>query len=226
MLTVSTDSQQKTIGLRQPAIIEAISLTEAKYNKRVTAPVSFAPSSDVIKVEISAPANWPETHLETGPMGDVYEFDESLSELPIYFKPDAPDHHLSVVVKPVAKSKIQFFLSVYARGKATEAVELRSHADAIGLCTELQNAKEATFERKQQADLMKANAPKGQKRNANSFAKSVSEEYELVKENLEIVTELRDFLSGNLHGGEFAVTVYYELDGSRVIIAKTAAATE
>ena len=129
-------------------------------------------------------------------------------------------------MKPVLKSKLQFFLSVYARGKDTDAVELQSHADAVGLCTELQSAKEAAFERKQQADLMKANAPNGQKRNANAFAKSVTAEYELVKENLDIVTEIRDFLAGNLHGGEFAVTVYYELDGTRVIIAKTAAATE
>ena len=224
LLIVTADQQQKTIGLRQPASIPVFSLTEGNYKQRVTAPVDFPPSTDAIKIEISKPASWPETFLETGPMGALHLFDEELSELTMYFDSDLPDQNLAVIVKPTVKSKLQFLMTVNARGKETAAVELNSYADAEELCAELQRAKGVAFGQHQQAVVIKANAPEGTRRNANALAKSAAQNLELVNENLTIATELRDFLSNSLHGGEFPVTVYYELDGQRVIIARTAAA--
>ena len=224
LLVVTADQQQKTIGLRRPADIPVFSLTEGNYKQRVTAPVDFPPSTDAIKIEISKPASWPETFLETGPMGALHLFDEELSELTMYFDSDLPDQNLAVIVKPTVKSKLQLLMTVNARGKETAAVELNSYADAEELCAELQRAKGVAFGQHQQAVVIKANAPEGSRRNANALAKSAAQNLELVNENLTIATELRDFLSNRLHGGEFPVTVYYELDGQRVIIARTAAA--
>ena len=224
LLVVTADQQQKTIGLRQPASIPVFSLTEGNYKQRVTVPVDFPPSSDAIKIEISKPTNWPETFLKTGPMEDLHLFDEELSELAMYFDSDPPDQYLAVIVKPTVKSRLQLLIAVNARGKETEAVELNSYVDAEELCAELQRAKGVAFDQHQQAVVIKANAPNGTKRDANAFAKSAAQNLELVNENLTIATELRDFLSNRLHGGEFPVTVYYELDGQRVIIARTAAA--
>ena len=224
LLVVTADQQQKTIGLRRPADIPVFSLAEGNYKQRVTAPVDFPPSTDAIKIELSKPSSWPETFLEAGPMEALHLFDEELSELAMVFDPDLPDQHLAVIVKPTVKSRLQFLMTVNARGKETEVVELNSYADAEELCAELQRAKEVAFEQHQQAVVIKANAPKGSKRDANALAKSAAQNLELVNENLTIATELRDFLSNSLHEGEFPITVYYELDGQRVIIARTAAA--
>lgn len=226
LLSVSANGQNKTISLRQPTEISAISLTEAKYNSKVTAAAKFPPNASAIRIEVGKPPSWPDAFLEQGPMDSIHEFDEQFSALPIYFAQDTPHQYLSVVFQPIVKSKIQFALSVFARGMDTDAVQLNSHEDAVGLFNDLQGAREVAFQQKQQAEILKANAPRGQKKQTGEFAKQAANHFEAIGENTTIAGEIRDLLSNRLHGGEFPVTVYYELDGRRVIIAKTAAVTE
>lgn len=225
ILQLSAGDKQKEIGLRTPTELPAIALTAKKYQQRIRTSIDWLPVNESIRIEMAKPKDpWPRNIYVDAErqLPEPFVFDANLTPLAMKFDRLRADQTLSVAIQPTIKSNLEFNVSVFARGKNTEPISLDSFGASEDLIKTLNSAKRDLLIRKNQAELAAEQAPFGERTRTRDFANSVKKEYKAVTDNLEIAREISDKLK-SLHDAGLEFTVYYELDGRRVIIATTPA---
>jgi hypothetical protein len=225
VLKLSAGNSSKEIMLREPALLK-VGLTQEAYSQKLKTGIAWLPQSESVRIEVTKPDEpWPGRLYTAGEteFPETFSFDEFNPTLPVFFDDDPEYQNLSVVIQPEIGKTLAFNIGVFAKGKETAAVRYDSPESAENTIQLLQRARENLALMKQQAQAavdQAVRAQNGKITKRRDELAAVIRELKNVEENQEISKEVRDQLR-ELHEHPLPITVYYELDGRRVIIAKT-----
>lgn len=230
ILRLNGEDATKDVVLREPVALD-LKLSADAYSSKNNTDATWLPQTSSIRVEVKKPtAPWPnQLFLGDGTaFPETYVFDENRTPLIILFSADETKQFLSIVVTPKINRKLSFDVGVFARGKNTDPVQYKSAKSAEETIEFLTNAREtqAAVKTRAQAALDQArqirNGTIGKREEDLKAAKKVFDELD---DNLDISEQIRDQLAG-LHEASLQVSVYYELEGRRIVLAESRQSTD
>lgn len=227
VLRLKSIEGKKDLVLRKPVALD-LQLTADAYSFKVNTKADWLPQADSIRVEVQKPADpWPSRlYLQDGTqLPETFLFDEERNPLIILFSSKPEEQFVSVVLTPQINRKLTFEMGVFAKGKNTNPVQYESAKTAEETIELLQKAREAQAIAKEQAAAAVAHARQVQNGTITKREEDLRDAkrtYNEIDSNVDIAEDIRDQLN-ELHDARLQVTVFYELDGRRIVLAESAA---
>ena len=229
ILKLKSAEGEKEVVLREPVMLD-FQLTADAYSSKLNTDVNWLPQTESVRVEVQKPSDpWPSRlYLSDGTQfPETFVFDEERNPLIILFSSKQDEQFLSVVLTPLINRKLSFEMGVFAKGKNTDPVQYKSAKTAEETIELLQKAREAQAIVKEQASAALDHARQirngtiGKREDDLRAAKNT---YNDIDSNVDIAQDIRDQL-GKLHDAPLQVTVYYELEGRRIVLAQSTQAS-